>query len=105
MLLTTTPTIEGQAIQQYFGIVSGEVIIGANALKDFSASIHDFFGGRAGSYETTLIEAKEAAMKEMTERAARMGANAIVGIDLDFETVGPSGSMLMVACSGTAVRI
>ncbi len=105
MLLSTTPTIEGHPIQQYYGVVSGEVIIGANFFKDFTASLHDFFGGRSTAYEDTLIEAKEAAMKEMSERAARMGANAIVGIDLDYETVGQSGSMLMVSCSGTAVKI
>lgn len=105
MLLSTTPSIEGHPIQQYYGIVSGEVIIGANFLKDFTASLHDFFGGRASSYENTLIEAKESALKEMKERAERMGANAVVGIDLDYETVGQSGSMLMVSCSGTAVRI
>jgi len=105
MLLTTTPTIEGKSIQQYYGIVSGEVIIGANFFKDFSASLHDIFGGRASSYEDTLIEAKEAALEEMKRRAEKMGANAVVGIDLDYETVGQSGSMLMVSCSGTAVRI
>lgn len=105
MLLTTTPTIEGQPIQQYYGVVSGEVIIGANFLKDFMASIHDFFGGRASSYEKTLIEAKNSAMQEMSERASQMGANAVIGIDLDYEAIGESGSMLMVSCSGTAVRI
>ena len=105
MLLTTTPTIEGQPIQQYYGVVSGEVIIGANFLKDFMASVHDFFGGRASSYEKTLIEAKNSAMQEMSERASQMGANAVIGIDLDYEAIGESGSMLMVSCSGTAVRI
>jgi len=105
MLLTTTPTVEGHTINQYYGVVSGEVIIGANFLKDFTASLHDFFGGRAGSYERTLVEAKENAMHEMAMRASQMGANAIVGIDIDYETIGQSGSMLMVACSGTAVRI
>lgn len=105
MLLTTTPTIEGRPIQQYYGVVTGEVIIGANFFKDISASLHDFFGGRSSAYEETLIEAKESAMKEMEERAARMGANAIVGVDLDYETVGQSGSMLMVSVSGTAVRL
>lgn len=105
MLLSTTPTIEGQPIQQYFGVVSGEVIIGANFFKDFAASLHDIFGGRASSYENTLCEAKEKAMAEMSQRAMKMGANAIVGIDLDYETIGQSGSMLMVSCSGTAVRI
>ncbi len=105
MLLTTTPTIQGHNIETYYGIVTGEVIIGANVLKDFMASIHDFFGGRADSYEKVLIEAKQSAMKEMQDRAAEMGANAIVGIDLDYETVGETGSMLMVSCSGTAVKI
>lgn len=105
MLLTTTPTIEGRPIQEYYGVVSGEVIFGANFIKDFAASLTDFFGGRSSSYESTLIEAKEKAMQEMSQRAQRMGANAIVGIDLDYETVGQSGSMLMVSCSGTAVRI
>ena len=96
MLLSTTPTIEGHPIQQYFGVVSGEVIIGANFFKDFAASIHDIFGGRASSYENTLVEAKEKALQEMRQRAENMGANAIVGIDLDYETIGQSGSMLMV---------
>ena len=105
MLLSTTPTIEGRPIQQYFGIVSGEVIIGANFFKDFTASLHDILGGRASSYENTLCEAKEKALNEMRQRAENMGANAIVGIDLDYETIGQSGSMLMVSCSGTAVRI
>lgn len=105
MLLSTTPTIEGHAIKEYYGVVTGEVIIGANFFKDFAASIHDFFGGRASGYENTLIEAKEEAMKEMTDRAIRMGANAIVGIDLDYESLGQTNSILMVSVSGTAVRI
>ncbi len=105
MLLTTTPTIEGHPIQQYYGVVSGEVIIGANFLKDIAASIHDFLGGRASSYEKTLVEAKDSALREMTTRAELMGANAVIGIDLDFEAIGETGSMLMVSCSGTAVRI
>ena len=105
MLLTTTPSVEGRKIANYYGVVTGEVIIGANFLKDFTASLHDFFGGRASSYERTLVEAKENAMKEMEERAARMGANAVIGIDIDYETVGQSSSMLMVSCSGTAVRL
>ena len=86
-------------------MVTGETIIGANVIKDIKASIKDFFGGRSGSYERVLIEAKETSLKEMTERAQSMGANAIVGIDIDYETVGESGSMLMVATSGTAVVI
>lgn len=105
MIQTTTPSIQGHNIQQYYGVVTGETIIGANFVKDFFASIHDVFGGRSSSYESVLREAKDAAMKEMQQRAERLGANAIVGIDLDYETVGQSGSMLMVSCSGTAVRI
>ena len=101
MLLTTTNTIEGKEITQYFGIVSGETIIGANVFKDFFAGIRDIVGGRAGSYESVLREAKETALKEMSDHAARMGANAV---DLDYETVGGSGSMLMVTAAGTAVR-
>lgn len=103
MILTTTPNIEGKHITKYLGVVTGETIIGANVLKDFMASITDFFGGRSTSYENVLREAKDSAMQEMAERAQRSGANAIVGIDLDYETVGANGSMLMVTCSGTAV--
>lgn len=105
MIMTTTPQIEGHPIKEYKGVVTGETIIGANVLKDFMAGLTDFFGGRSGSYERVLIEAKETSLKEMSERAAAMGANAIVGIDLDYETIGQGGSMLMVATSGTAVVI
>lgn len=105
MIVTTTPQIEGHPIQQYCGIVSGEVIIGANVFKDFMASMHDFFGGRSSEYEDTLMEARESAMREMIGRANQMGANAIVGVDIDYETVGKGGSMLMVSVTGTAVRI
>lgn len=105
MLLTTTPQVEGRPIEQYLGIVTGETIIGANFMRDIFASVRDFFGGRSGSYEEVLRKAKETAMQEMQEAAQRMGANAIVGIDLDYETVGGNGSMLMVTCSGTAVRL
>ena len=105
MILSTTPQIEGHPIREYRGLVTGETIIGANVIKDFKASIRDFFGGRSGSYEKVLIEAKETSLKEMTERAQAMGANAIVGIDIDYETIGEKGSMLMVATSGTAVII
>ena len=105
MILTTTPQIEGHPIREYKGLVTGETIIGANVIKDIKASIKDFFGGRSGSYERVLIEAKETSLKEMTARAQSMGANTIVGIDIDYETVGESGSMLMVATSGTAVVI
>ncbi len=105
MILSTTPTLEGKPIKQYLGIVTGETIIGANAIKDFMAGLTDFFGGRSTTYEKVLIEAKETAIKELEERAARLGANAIVGIDLDYETVGQKGGMLMVTVSGTAVVI
>lgn len=105
MLLTTTPTIEGHPIREYKGVVTGETIIGANVLKDFMAGLTDFFGGRSGSYEKVLIEAKDTAIKEMMQRAQAIGANAVVGIDIDYETIGSNGSMLMVATSGTAVTI
>ena len=104
MLLTTTPNIQGRAITHYFGIVSGDTIIGANLFKDFFAGIRDIVGGRASSYESVLREAKESALQEMSDQAARMGANAVIGIDLDYETVGTNGSMLMVTAAGTAVR-
>ena len=100
MILTTTPTIEGQPIKQYLGIVTGETIIGANAIKDFMAGLTDFFGGRSSTYEKVLIEAKDSALAELQQRAAQKGANAIVGIDLDYETVGANGGMLMVTVSG-----
>ncbi|MBQ9093774.1 MAG: heavy metal-binding domain-containing protein [Prevotella sp.] len=105
MILTTTPTVEGHTIREYKGVVAGETIIGANFVKDFFASIRDVVGGRSGSYEKVLMEGRDTSMKEMCGRAAQMGANAIVGIDIDYETVGQSGSMLMVAVSGTAVVI
>ena len=105
MILTTTPTLEGQPIKQYLGIVTGETIIGANAIKDFMAGLTDFFGGRSTTYEKVLIEAKESALAELQQRAAQKGANAIVGIDHDYETVGANGGMLMVTVSGTAVVI
>ncbi len=105
MLLSTTPTIEGHPIREYKGVVTGEVIIGANVLKDFMASLTDFFGGRSTTYEKVLIEAKDKAMNEMMQRAQALGANAVVGIDVDYETIGQASSMLMVATSGTAVVI
>lgn len=103
MILSTTPTIEGHPIREYRGVVTGETIIGANMFKDFFASIRDVIGGRSGSYESVLREAKDTALREMSDRAVSLGCNAIVGIDLDYETVGSNGSMLMVTCSGTAV--
>ena len=105
MILSTTPTIEGRTIREYKGIVTGETIIGANFVRDFFAGIRDIIGGRSGSYEKVLREAKDTAMAEMQDRASQLGANAIVGIDIDYETVGQNGSMLMVAVSGTAVVI
>ena len=101
MLLSTTPNIEGKRITRYAGIVTGETIIGANIFRDFFASIRDVIGGRSGSYERVLREAKETSLAEMQERAEELGANAIIGIDLDYETIGEG--MLMVTASGTAV--
>ncbi len=105
MLVTTTPIIEGKRIIRYYGIVSGETIIGANVFRDFLAGIRDFVGGRSGAYEEGLRQAKDTAIREMEEQAARLGANAVIGVDLDYETVGGSGSMLMVTATGTAVTI
>lgn len=103
MLLSTTNIIEGKTITTYYGIVSGETIIGANIFKDIFAGIRDIIGGHSNSYEKVLREAKDTALKEMTEQAMRMGANAVIGIDIDYETVGSNGSMLMVTACGTAV--
>lgn len=105
MITTTTPNIEGRTIEQYLGVVSSEVIIGANVIKDIFAGLRDFFGGRSATYERVLDEARTKALSELVQRAEVMGANAVVGIDLDFETIGGNGSMLMVIASGTAVRI
>ena len=105
MILSTTPSIEGKPIREYKGVVTGETIIGANFVKDFFAGIRDIVGGRSGSYEKVLREAKDTSMKEMEERALALGANAIVGIDIDYETIGGNASMIMVATSGTAVVV
>jgi uncharacterized protein YbjQ (UPF0145 family) len=105
MLLTTTPTIEGKPIQQYIGVVTAETIIGANIFKDLFAGIRDIVGGRSGTYERVIEEARQSALTELQQKAQNMGANAVVGIDLDFETVGSGGSMLMVVATGTAVKI
>ncbi|HET8827919.1 MAG TPA: heavy metal-binding domain-containing protein [Pelobium sp.] len=105
MILTTTNNIDGKKAVKYLGIVTGEAIIGANFVKDFFAGVRDIVGGRAGSYEEGLREAKNIAMAEMQDHAIRLGANAIIGIDLDYETMGSSGSMLMVSASGTAVIV
>ena len=105
MLITTTPTVEGHRITTYYGVVSGEAILGANVFRDFFASIRDFVGGRSGSYEKVLGDAREHALAEMAERARRLGANAVVGVDLDYGAIGASESMLMVTATGTAVTI
>jgi len=105
IILSTTNNIEGQPVKEYLGLVTGETIIGANIFKDIFASIRDVVGGRSGSYERVLREAKDMAIQEMTDEALRKGANAIIGIDLDYETVGSSGGMLMVTASGTAIRL
>lgn len=103
MTITTTSTLQDREIEEYLGIVSGETIIGANIFKDFFAGIRDIVGGRSGSYEKVLREAKDTAMAEMEEQARKRGANAIIGIDLDYENIGANGGMLMVVASGTAV--
>jgi uncharacterized protein YbjQ (UPF0145 family) len=109
MIITTTSTIDGHPIQEYLGVSAGEVILGANMFKDISASFRDIFGGRSGSYEETLEKAREMATNELIARAEALGANAIVGVDVDYETIDRgqdhSSSMLMVSVSGTAVRI
>ena len=104
MIITTTPSIEGKQITDYMGVVFGEVISGVDFVKDFAAGLSNFFGGRSGTYEEELIRARENAMREMEQRAASMGANAIVGVDVDYEVLGTNNGMLMVTASGTAVR-
>lgn len=105
MIITTIPGVEGKTIREYKGIVFGEVISGVNFLKDFAAGLTNFFGGRSGSYEGELIQAREAALAEMEKRAAALGANAVVGVDIDYEVLGQGGNMLMVTASGTAVVV
>lgn len=105
MIVTTTPTIEGQPIQDYLGIVTGEVIVGANIVRDMFASVRDIVGGRSGSYERILSDARQQAIEELQAACAERGGNAVVGIDLDYEVIGGTGSMLMVSASGTAVKV
>jgi uncharacterized protein YbjQ (UPF0145 family) len=105
LIITTTPTIEGSPVSQYLGIVSGETIISANIIKDFFAGIRDINSGRTGSYEKVLREAKESSLKEIEKMAIALGADAIVGLDLNYKTMGPNGGMLMVTSSGTAVKL
>ncbi len=105
MIITTTPSVEGKQIVEYKGVVFGEVISGVNFIKDFAAGLSNFFGGRSGTYEEELIQARENAMREMEQRASQLGANAVVGVDIDYEVLGADNGMLMVTASGTAVRI
>jgi uncharacterized protein YbjQ (UPF0145 family) len=105
MLMSTTTTIEGRPVRDYLGVVTGEVIVGANIFKDLFAGIRDIVGGRSGSYESTLRDARQTALNELKEEARALGADAVIGIDLDYEVLGQGGSMLMVSASGTAVRL
>ena len=105
MIVTTTPTIEGRPVQQYLGVVTGEVIVGANMFRDLFASIRDIVGGRSGSYEDVLARARMQALEEMKQFAAGLGGNAVVGVDLDYEVLSANGSMLMVSATGTAVVV
>lgn len=102
MIVSTTPSIEGKSIQEYHGLVTGEAILGANIFRDIFAGIRDVVGGRSAAYEKELAHAREIALQEMTEHAERLGAEGIIGVDIDYETIG-TGSMLMVSVSGTAV--
>jgi uncharacterized protein YbjQ (UPF0145 family) len=105
MILSTTPTLEGQPVKHYLGIVTGEAILGANIFRDLFAGIRDIVGGRSAAYEQELNKARTIALNELAEGAARLGANAVVGIDLDYEVLGANSGMLMVSASGTAVKI
>lgn len=105
MIVTTTPSVEGKRIVEYKGIVFGEVVSGVDFVKDMAASFSNFFGGRSGSYEEELINARQNAVREMEQRAAQMGANAVVGVDIDYEVLGANNGMLMVTASGTAVYV
>ena len=105
IIVSTTPTLEGRPIQEYCGIVTGEVIVGANLFRDLFASVRDIVGGRSGSYERVLADARRQAIEELQAEAGARGANAVVGIDLDYEVIGASGSMLMVSATGTAVKV
>lgn len=105
MIITTTPSVEGKAITNYLGIVTGEAIMGANLFKDLFAGLRDIVGGRSAVYERELQNARDVAIAEMSERASRLGANAVVGVDLDYEVLGQTNGMLMVSVSGTAVQL
>jgi uncharacterized protein YbjQ (UPF0145 family) len=105
MISTTTTLLEGRPVQRYVGIVTGEVIVGANIFRDLFAGIRDIVGGRSGSYENVLADARRQALAEMENEAAKLGGNAVIGVDIDYEVIGANGSMLMVSCSGTAVVV
>ena len=105
MIVTTTPSVEGRRITEYKGVVFGEVIAGVNFVKDFVAGLSNFFGGRSGTYEEELINARQQALDEMEQRAAQLGADAVVGVDIDYEVLGADNGMLMVTASGMAVRL
>lgn len=105
MLLTTTPSVEGRTITHYHGIVFGEVISGVDFVKDFTAGLSNFFGGRSGTYEDELLSARTQAMEELSQRAEQLGADAVVGVDVDYEVLGANNGMLMVTVSGTAVSL
>lgn len=105
MIITTTPSVEGKKIMEYKGVVFGEVISGVNFVRDIAATFTNFLGGRSGSYEEELVTARQNAMREMEQRAAAMGANAVVGVDIDYEVLGADNGMLMVTASGTAVVV
>ena len=104
MILSTTNTLENRTVTEYLGVVTGETIIGANIFKDIFAGIRDIVGGRSGSYERVLSQARENALSEMAAKASELGADAVIGIDLDYETLGANGGMIMVTASGTAVK-
>ena len=105
MLVTTTHNVEGRRVVEYKGLVAGEAILGANLFRDLLASIRDIVGGRSGAYEKVLNDARQTAVADMTDKAAALGANAVIGVDLDYEAIGSNGSMLMVTAAGTAVRL
>lgn len=105
LIISTTPTLQGYVVKEYLSIVTGEVIVGANLFRDLFANIRDMVGGRSGAYENVLERARSEALTEMQDRAADMGGNAVIGVDLDYEVIGQSGSMLMVSASGTAVIV
>ncbi|WOK37682.1 heavy metal-binding domain-containing protein [Sphingomonas sp. C3-2] len=105
MILTTTPSIDGTPVREYLGVVTGEVIVGANIFRDLFASVRDIVGGRSGAYEGALRDARREAFAEIEAEARDKGANAVIGIDIDYEVIGQNGSMLMVSISGTAVRL